>query len=77
MRRALVLAGLATLALPWSSLAQQTSIRPGQKLSVKEMQTLIDELFACEQPYHAPNKKFTFLTFNFDELEKRFSKPGS
>jgi len=56
------------------SLAQQASIKPGKQLSVKEMQTLIDELFACEQPYIAPNKRNTFLTFDFDELEKLFSQ---
>ncbi len=56
------------------SLAQQASIKVGRQLSVKEMQTLIDELFACEQPYIAPNKRNTFLTFDFDELEKRFAQ---
>lgn len=56
------------------SLAQQASIKAGRQLSVKEMQTLIDELFACEQPYIAPNKRNTFLTFDFDELEKRFAQ---
>jgi len=56
------------------SLAQQASIKAGKQLSVKEMQTLIDELFACEQPYSAPNKRNTFLTFDFDELEKLFRK---
>lgn len=56
------------------SLAQQASIKSGKQLSVKEMQTLIDELFACEQPYIAPNKRNTFLTFDFDELEKRFAQ---
>ncbi len=55
------------------SLSQQASIKTGRALTVKEMQLLIDELFACEQPYIAPNKKNTFVTFDFDELEKRFS----
>lgn len=56
------------------SLAQQASIKAGKQLTVKEMQTLIDELFACEQPYTAPNKRNTFVTFDFDELEKRFAQ---
>ena len=54
------------------SLAQQASIKSGRNLTVKEMNALIDELFACEQPFVAPNKRNTFLTFDFDELEKRF-----
>ncbi len=56
------------------SLAQQASIKSGKQLSVKEMKSLIDELFACEQPYIAPNKRNTFLTFDFDEMEKRFAQ---
>ena len=55
------------------SLAQQTAIKAGRSLSAKEMQTLIDELFACEQPFVSPSKRNTFVTFDFDELEKRFA----
>ena len=36
------------------------------------MKALIDELFACQNPYTAPNGRFTFITINNDELEKRF-----
>jgi len=36
------------------------------------MKTLIDELFACENAFTAPNGRFTFITLNNDELEKRF-----
>jgi len=56
------------------SLAQKASIRAGQQLSTKEMQTLIDELFACDQPYIGPGKKRTFITFDFNDLEKRFGQ---
>jgi DNA mismatch repair protein MutL len=54
------------------SLAQGSAIKPGKKLSTEEMSTLIDELFACENPYIAPNGRFTFVSFNHDDLEKRF-----
>jgi len=54
------------------SLACSTSIKRGQTLSRQEMKTLIDELFACENPYTAPNGKHTFITLSFEELEKRF-----
>lgn len=56
------------------SMAQQAAIKPGKPLTVREMQALIDELFACEQPYSAPGKRNTFITFDFDELEKIFSR---
>lgn len=54
------------------SMAQQAAIKSGQPLQPSEMENLIDELFACEQPYMAPNGKLTITTFDLDELEKRF-----
>ncbi len=54
------------------SLAYSSAIKTGKVLSVDEMKTLIDELFACQNPYTAPNGRFTFITINNDELEKRF-----
>ena len=54
------------------SLAYSSAIKAGKVLSVEEMKALIDELFACQNPYTAPNGRFTFITINNDELEKRF-----
>ena len=54
------------------SLAQGSAIKSGRKLSTEEMSSLIDELFACENPYTAPSGRFTFVSFSIDELEKRF-----
>ena len=54
------------------SLAYSSSIKAGKTLSVEEMKTLIDELFACENAFTAPNGRFTFIAINNDELEKRF-----
>jgi DNA mismatch repair protein MutL len=54
------------------SIAYSSSIKAGKHLSIEEMKTLIDELFACENPYTAPNGKFTFITLTLDELQKRF-----
>lgn len=48
------------------------SIKKGKKLTELEMNTLIDELFACSQPEYAPNGKKTYLTVTLDELEKLF-----
>lgn len=53
------------------SLAYSSAIKPGKALSTEEMKALIDELFACESPYHAPNGKFTFTTISLDEIAKR------
>ena len=54
------------------SLAQGSAIKSGRKLSNEEMSNLIDELFACENPYTAPSGRFTFVSFNNEEIEKRF-----
>jgi len=54
------------------SLAYQASMKTGKKLEVPEMQLLIDELFACQVPYAAPNGRKTFITFNLEELSKEF-----
>jgi DNA mismatch repair protein MutL len=54
------------------SLAYSSGIKAGKKLTVEEMKTLIDELFACENAFTAPNGRFTFITLSNDELEKRF-----
>lgn len=56
------------------SIAQQTSIKAGQPLNIKEIRSLIDRLFACEQPYVAPNGRLTFITFDQNEIEKRFQQ---
>ncbi|MDP6908113.1 MAG: hypothetical protein QF371_01345, partial [Flavobacteriales bacterium] len=54
------------------AMARKASIEHGKVLHVKEMNQLIDELFACNQPYAAPNGKPTLITLSLDELEKRF-----
>ena len=54
------------------SIAQSSAIKTGRTLSIEEMRTLIDELFACENAFAAPNGRFTFITLSNDELDKRF-----
>lgn len=54
------------------SLAHSSAIKAGKLLGVEEMKALIDELFACENPYTAPNGSHVFVSFGLDELEKRF-----
>lgn len=54
------------------SLARSTSIKRGQALSVAEMQTLIDKLFACAIPFSNPTGRNCFITFELDDLAKRF-----
>lgn len=56
------------------SLASQTAIKRGKALSEKEMRRLIDELFACQDFYKAPNGNRTFVKYTVQELEQQFQK---
>ncbi len=54
------------------ALAFQAAIKRGKLLDQTEMQQLVDELFACNVPFRAPNGKKTFVTVELEELAKRF-----
>ncbi len=55
-----------------ASLARKTSIKSGVKLEERAMKKLIDELFACENPYSSPSGKTILSTVTLEELDKRF-----
>lgn len=55
------------------SMARSASIKRGQSLTQQEMQELIDQLFACTIPYKSPRGHNCFITFDLEDLEKRFS----
>lgn len=54
------------------SMARSAAIRRGTTLSVAEMQSLTDRLFACAMPYKSPGGRMCFLTFELEELARRF-----
>jgi DNA mismatch repair protein MutL len=54
------------------SLAQSSCIRHGKILDSSEMTALIDELFACENPYTAPNGRKTFIKYELKDLARSF-----
>jgi DNA mismatch repair protein MutL len=54
------------------AMSRQAALRPGKSLSQLEMQEIINQLFACELPFQAPNGRKTFITVDLDELKKRF-----
>jgi len=55
------------------SFAVSSSVKRNKKLSTEEMQHMIDELFACENPFSNPVGKKCFVTFELDELSRNFS----
>lgn len=57
-----------------TSLAKSASIKRGKILSQQEMQELIDQLFACREPFKSPSGKNCFITYDLEELAKRFKQ---
>jgi DNA mismatch repair protein MutL len=55
------------------SMARSAAIKRGQLLAPREMQDLIDQLFACTQPAHSPSGRNCFITIELEELAKRFA----
>ncbi len=53
------------------AMARSAAIRRGQSLTIEEMQSLTDRLFACELPYKSPSGRNCFLTFELEEIERR------
>lgn len=56
------------------SLAKRSAIRPGTKLTLTEMNALIDQLFACKMPTYAPNGNLTLVLLSMDKIASMFHK---
>lgn len=54
------------------ALANKTAIPRGKNLSLLEMETLVDQLFACSQPYLDPLNKPTITYLPLEEIRSRF-----
>lgn len=52
--------------------ASRTAIPRGKRLAGPEMEMLIDQLFACSEPYRDPLKKPTLIYLSMEELKNRF-----
>lgn len=56
------------------SLAKRSAIRPGTKLTLTEMNALIDQLFACKLPTYAPNGNLTLVVMSMEKIASMFHK---
>jgi DNA mismatch repair protein MutL len=54
------------------ALASKTAIPRGKKLSLIEMETLVDQLFSCEHPYVDPLNKPTISYLALDDIRLKF-----
>ncbi len=57
--------------LAWS-LAKSASLKRGTQLTRIEMESLIDQLFACEVPFQSPAGHKCFITIDLGDLESKF-----
>lgn len=55
-----------------ASLARLRAIKRGTVIQSAEMQSLIDQLFACEMPYKSPTGRKCFIVMTHDEIEQKF-----
>ncbi len=56
------------------SMARNNAIPAGKALGTREMQNIIDELFACVTPNVSPGGRFTFISFKMNDLERMFER---
>ncbi|MDN5204084.1 DNA mismatch repair endonuclease MutL [Fulvivirgaceae bacterium BMA10] len=56
------------------SIAKRSGIKAGQALTGGEMNALIDQLFACENPNYSPNGQLTFFILSLDKIANFFNK---
>lgn len=57
-----------------ASFACHSSIRAGDSLTLEEMNALIDQLFASDEPYFCPHGRPVIIHISLDELDKRFKR---
>jgi len=55
------------------SFAVNAAVKRGKKLTTGEMHLLIDELFACENPYNSPIGRKCFITYDLNEINRKFA----
>ena len=55
------------------SLAKRACMQPGKKLQEEEIDLLIDQLFACENPNYTPEGGRTFVVLTLEDVGRVFS----
>lgn len=57
-----------------ASLACHSSVRFNDALSIDQMQKIVNDLMLCEQPYHCPHGRPTFIKLTINDLSKEFKR---
>ena len=71
-----ILSPLATDAVEEkiASLSCKAAVKGNTTLSVREAESLIDELLTLENPYHCPHGRPTIVTMSRQELDRKFKR---
>jgi DNA mismatch repair protein MutL len=54
--------------------ACKAAVKAGQRLAGPEMESLINRLFACKQPYFCPHGRPAIIKITIDDLDRRFGR---
>ena len=57
-----------------ASMSCKAAVKGNNRLSIREANTLIDELLALDNPYHCPHGRPTIISMSKYELEKKFKR---
>ena len=57
-----------------ASLSCKAAIKGGQHITAMEMQNLMKQMFALDNPYNCPHGRPTFIRITEKELEKKFKR---
>jgi DNA mismatch repair protein MutL len=54
--------------------ACKNAIKSGESLSQPEMHAMVDQLFACQEPYFCPHGRPVIITMDLDEFDRKFKR---
>ncbi len=57
-----------------AAFACKNAIKSGDKLTQREMSSLVDQLFATSEPYFCPHGRPVIVTINLEEIDKKFKR---
>lgn len=57
-----------------ATMSCKAAVKGNNRLNIKEMEKLMDELMELENPYNCPHGRPTFITISKYELEKKFKR---
>jgi len=54
------------------SMATNSGVKKGKRLTIEEMKSIIDQLFACKNPNYSPNGQLIYYILGLEKIEELF-----